>query len=173
LVPGDGKQAEVTGLSGGKVEVKVAQFIRLSGENRERIGLGRLRKAFGSIIDLIKININKRAGDGLAGGQRGAVGVDFRRIEGEGGREDDGANVGVIVAWRRSGNTGRSRRAIVVINGVETDFGGLRGDERAVELKVTEVVGVSGQMEIIGVELDSGFGGSVAIQSKISLTDYG
>ncbi len=81
--------------------------------------------------------------------------------------------MGVIVAGRRSGNTGRSGGPIMVVDGIETNFRGLGRDRGAVELKVAEVVGVSGEIEVVGFELDDGFGRSVTIQSKISLTDGG
>jgi len=80
LILGDGKKTEITGLSGGEVEIKIAQFIRLSGKDGEGVSLGRFRKVFGSIVDLVKINTDRRVGNGLAGGQRGAVGVNLGGI---------------------------------------------------------------------------------------------
>ena len=80
LILGDGKKAEVTGLSGGEVEIKITQFIRLSGKDGEGVSLGWFGKVFGSIVDLVKINTDRRVGNGLAGGQRGAVGVNLGGI---------------------------------------------------------------------------------------------
>ena len=145
----------------------------MGGKDGEGVGLGRFGKVFGLVVGLVKINIDRRIGNGLAGGQRGAVGVNFGGVESESGRKDGGANVGVIVARRRSGNTGRSGGTAAVVDGVEADFGGLGRDKGAVELKVAEVVGVSGEIEVVGFELDDGFGRSVTIQSKISLSDGG
>jgi len=145
----------------------------LGGKDGEGVGLGRFRKAFGLVVGLVKINIDRRIGNGLAGGQRSAMRINLGGVESESGGEESGANVGVIVAGRRSGNTGRSGGPIMVVDGIETNFRGLGRDRGAVELKVAEVVGVSGEIEVVGFELDDGFGRSVTIQSKISLTDGG
>jgi len=57
----------------------------LGGKDGEGVGLGRFRKAFGLVVGLVKINIDRRIGNGLAGGQRSAMRINLGGVESESG----------------------------------------------------------------------------------------
>ncbi len=52
----------------------------MGGKDGEGVGLGRFRKAFGLVVGLVKINIDRRIGNGLAGGQRSAMRINLGEL---------------------------------------------------------------------------------------------
>lgn len=104
--------------------------------------MGSFGEGKGAGILLVEIEIEGGVGNALAGGDGGGARLNIGSVDGESGREENGADIGMILSRRRSRKTERWGAAGVGVGGGETKIGGIFGKISVVKGKVTFIISV-------------------------------
>lgn len=154
-----------------QAKIKIAPVVGFDFKTGEGKSGNRPGEGTAKIIGLVKTNGDKRIGDGLAGGRRD--GILLRRVETEGGRKDNGANIGVVVDGGRIGNADGGGETTAVIGGNQTKvLVGFR-KKNAAKFKKAVILAISLRIDFGVFQFNFSVGGAIAVESDIVGVDGG
>ena len=125
------------------------------------------------VFVLVKIDVDLGVGKGLTRGDGGGIWRNYFRVETNGGREDNRADVGVIIDWGRRRDADGLGAAVLGVEIGKTEVGGIWGQIGAIENKVTLRIGDGNVKNTDGREFDSGVGGGKTENSNPIVADRG